>query len=266
MEHVPHHHDRRPGHGLSQRQARRRQRRARELLGARQADLSPRGRSSSRRTATRLRFRHVYVHEIPRDPRPSRRTSCRRRRRAKGSRRSSTAADLAGWTGNTRGYTAENGRIVVHPELGGGNLYTEKDYEDFVLRFEFKLTPGANNGVGVRTPSEGDAAYEGLEIQILEDSAPMYWGLMPNQFHGSVYGIGRRRRLPETRRGMEQGGDHPGEGGRVKVNGTAVIDADLSTATDRKPWTAGIIRGCGGPRAASASWATARRWSSEGSG
>ena len=59
---------------------------------------------------------------------------------------------------------------------GGGNLLTDKEYADFILRFEFKLTPGANNGVGVRTPFEGNAAYEGMEIQVLDDQDKMYKG------------------------------------------------------------------------------------------
>ena len=184
-----------------------------------------------------LRFRNVYVREIPRDPESESTEILSPEEAGEGFAPLFNGRDLAGWTGNTRGYAAENGRIVVHPELGGGNLYTEKDYGDFVLRFEFKLTPGANNGVGVRTPSEGDAAYEGLEIQILEDSAPMYWGLMPYQFHGSVYGI-----APAKRGFLKPAGEWNSEeislaGGRarVKVNDTTVVDADLAAAAASGP-------------------------------
>lgn len=77
--------------------------------------------------------------------------------------------NLDGWTGNKAGYLVENGAIVVHPGEGssGGNLYTEKEFGNFVLRFQFKLTPGANNGIGIRAPLDGDAAYVGMEIQVL---------------------------------------------------------------------------------------------------
>ena len=104
---------------------------------------------------------------------------------------------------------AEDGKIVVHPERGGGNLYTEKEYTDFVLRFEFKLTPAANNGLGIRAPLEGDAAYAGMELQILEDGSPVYWGLQPYQYHGSVYGVvpARRGVLRPVGR-VEQRGGH----------------------------------------------------------
>lgn len=97
--------------------------------------------------------------------------------------------DHTGWVGNLKGYPVTEGMIAVDPKQGGGNLYTEKEYKDFVLRFEFKLTPGANNGIGIRTPKEGDPAYVGMEIQVLDDTAEKYKDLQKWQFHGSVYGI-----------------------------------------------------------------------------
>ena len=46
------------------------------------------------------------------------------------------------------------------------------EYADFSFRFDFKLAAGGNNGVGIRAPLEGDPAYAGMEIQILDDSSP----------------------------------------------------------------------------------------------
>jgi len=98
--------------------------------------------------------------------------------------------NLDGWVGNKQSYRAENGTIVVDPKgKGGGNLYTEKEYSDFNFRFEFQLTPGANNGLGIHAPLEGDAAYVGKELQILDNTAEKYANLKPYQYHGSVYGI-----------------------------------------------------------------------------
>jgi hypothetical protein len=95
-----------------------------------------------------------------------------------------------GWVGNKSSYRAENGMIIIDPKgKGGGNLYTEKEYGDFNLRFEFQLTPGANNGLGIHTPLEGDAAYIGKELQILDNTASKYDKLEVYQFHGSVYGV-----------------------------------------------------------------------------
>src|SRR5690349_14867880 len=67
------------------------------------------------------------------------------------------------------GYGVKDG-VLYCARGGGGNLLTEKDYGDFIFRFEFKLEDGANNGVGIRAPMSGDAAYLGMEIQILEEA------------------------------------------------------------------------------------------------
>lgn len=98
---------------------------------------------------------------------------------------------LDNWQGNTTGYTPDNGTIFVTANYGGsGNLYTKKKYSDFVYRFDFRYeTPGVNNGVGIRTNIGSDAAYDGMEIQILDHDDPIYAGLQPYQMHGSVYGI-----------------------------------------------------------------------------
>jgi len=97
---------------------------------------------------------------------------------------------LAGWVGNKSSYLVKDGMIVIEPKGGGGgNLYTEKEYGNFVLRFEFQLTPGANNGLGIHAPLEGDAAYVGKELQILDNEAEKYASLQAYQYHGSVYGV-----------------------------------------------------------------------------
>jgi hypothetical protein len=98
---------------------------------------------------------------------------------------------LNGWKlvgGHGPGYLVQDARIVC-PADGGGNLFTEKEYANFVFRFEFKLEEGSNNGIGIRAPYEGDAAYQGMEIQILDNDAPRYRKLRAAQYHGSIYDV-----------------------------------------------------------------------------
>lgn len=143
--------------------------------------------------------------------------------------------DLDGWTGNKEAYSAGNGTIVVEPREGsGGNLYTERQYSDFNFRFDFQLTPGANNGLGIRTPLTGDAAYVGMELQILDNTAPVYAELQPYQYHGSVYGV-----IPAKRGYLKPVGEWNSqevivEGTRIKVilNGTTIVDGDISDAAE----------------------------------
>ena len=135
---------------------------------------------------------------------------------------------LEGWTGSTNGYAVEDGAIVCVPDKGG-NLYTEEEFGDFVLRFEFKLTPGANNGLALRAPLQGNAAYVGIELQVLDDTADRYKNLQPWQYHGSVYGV-----VPAKKGSQKPVGEWnqqevicQGRHITVKVNGQTIVDADL---------------------------------------
>lgn len=136
-------------------------------------------------------------------------------------------SDLSGWIGDTKGYQIEEGAIVCKP---GGNLYTKKEYSDFVFRFEFMLTPGANNGLGIRTPNKGDAAYVGMELQILDDSAGIYKNLKPWQFHGSIYGLVAPKRGHQKPVGEWNVQEVTADGSKIKVvlNGETIVDADLA--------------------------------------
>jgi len=143
--------------------------------------------------------------------------------------------DFEGWTGNTIDYEVKNGEIVLNVDNGPshGNLFTQGEYKDFVFRFEFQLTPGANNGLGIRAPLQGDAAYVGMELQILDDDAPIYTDLHPYQYHGSVYGV-----IPAKRGSLKPNGDWNYEevvvkGNQVKVilNGNVITDGDIAVAS-----------------------------------
>ena len=141
--------------------------------------------------------------------------------------------DMTGWTGNTTGYFAKDGKIVCDPGRSGGNLYTADEYGDFIFRFEFKLTPGANNGVGIRAPLSGDAAYQGMEIQILDNTAPKYANLRPYQFHGSIYGVVPAKKGHLKPVGQWNSEEIMAKGPHVVVNlnGTTIVDADIDKAS-----------------------------------
>jgi hypothetical protein len=143
---------------------------------------------------------------------------------------------LNGWTlvnKAGRGYVAQNG-VLTCPADGGGNLFTEKEYADFVLRFEFQLSPGGNNGVAIRAPLDGDAAYVGMEVQILDDSAPGYARLEPSQYHGSIYKVAAARRGALKPAGEWNREEIRAVGRRVTVtlNGVKILDTDLNRITD----------------------------------
>ena len=144
---------------------------------------------------------------------------------------------LAGWTGS-KDYAVEEGAIVCVAG-GKGNLLTEKEYDNFVLRFEFKLTPGANNGLGIRCPlsAQGNLHLDRIELQILDHKAEKYKGLKPYQFHGSVYGIVPAKHDFLKPLGEWNTQEVTANGNQVKVvlNGTTIVDADILAAATPKP-------------------------------
>ena len=96
--------------------------------------------------------------------------------------------DLKGWVGNANGYKAVEGVLICQAKKSkGAKIYTAKEYADFIFQFEFKLTPGANNGVGIRAPLTGNPSKNAFEIQILDNNAKKYAKLKSTQFHGSIY-------------------------------------------------------------------------------
>lgn len=178
---------------------------------------------------SKVAYRDIYVRELPRVT-PSQLTA---QEKAEGFEMLFDGSSLHKWVGNTHDYIPENGVLAVHPtDQGFGDLYTAKEYGDFIFRFEFKLTPGANNGVGIRTPGEGDAAYVGMEIQVLDHFDPIYqpW-LKPYQYHGSVYGVipaKEQHALKPVGEWNEEEIYAKGNYIRVTVNGIVITEGDIS--------------------------------------
>lgn len=139
---------------------------------------------------------------------------------------------LTGWVGDVQGYQAKDGILSCLPGKGnGGNLFTAGEYGDFRFRFEFRLTPGANNGLALRCPLEGKPHGKGYESQILDNSADRYRNLKDSQYHGSLYKlIAAKRGLLKpvgewNRQEVWMKGDHI----RITLNGEVILeDKDLS--------------------------------------
>jgi hypothetical protein len=175
---------------------------------------------------TYVAYRNIYVRDLPSlEP-----TKLSDQEKQQGFKLLFDGTNLDNWVGNKAGYIIQDGAVVVNPQsTSGGNLYTKDEYADFEYRFEFQLTPGANNGLGIRAPLEGDAAYVGMELQILDSEADMYKNLQPYQYHGSIYGV-----VPARRGYLRPIGEWNEEvvvvkGTRVKVilNGETITDADI---------------------------------------
>lgn len=136
--------------------------------------------------------------------------------------------DLSGWkaTGKMDVWGAENGVIYVAGG-GGGWLLTEKEYANFELRLEYKVPKMGNSGVALRTPRQGDPAYVGMEIQILDDAN--WKGLQRWQHTGSIYGVVPARKINNKPFGEWNAMRIVADGPKVLVehNGEVLVDANL---------------------------------------
>ena len=184
---------------------------------------------------SRIAYRDLYIHELE-SVEPTQLTA---EEKAEGFEMLFDGTSLHKWHGNKVDYNVVNGEIAVESRSRGGasigDLYTNEEYGDFIFRFEFKLTPGANNGVGVRSPGEGDSAYVGYEVQILDHYNPIYqpW-LAPYQYHGSLYGIIPAKNRDALKPVGEWNSEEiymKGNYVRVTVNGQVVTEGDIAEAS-----------------------------------
>ena len=179
---------------------------------------------------TFVSYRNIYLRELP----SSAPISLNAQEAKEGFSLLFDGTHINEWTGNTVGYVIKEGALVVNPENGsGGDLFTKNEYGDFIYRFDFQLTPGANNGIGIHAPLQGDAAYLGMEVQVLDSEDPQYANLQPYQYHGSVYGV-----MPAKRGFLRPIGEWNNEeimvkGTKIKVtlNGTVILEGDYMAAS-----------------------------------
>jgi predicted O-methyltransferase YrrM len=176
-----------------------------------------------------IRWRNIYLREVPAEE---------ANRLLRGSDDGFTSVfngkDFEGWAGPVENYEVKDGAIGCK-ENQGGTIYTQEEYTDFVVRFEFKLPPGGNNGLAIRYPGSGDTAYVGMcELQVLDDTARQYAGLDRRQVHGSAYGMAPAHRgyLRPTGQWNYQEVTVIGSTVKVELNGTVILDVDLDTVTE----------------------------------
>ena len=117
----------------------------------------------------------------------------------------------------------------------GGTIYTKQEYGDFVARMEILIPAGGNNGLAIRYPGQGDTAYVGMcELQVLDNESPQYAKLDPRQYHGSAYGMVAAPRgylRPAGQWNFEEV-TVKGSTIRVELNGTVILDCDLSKVSE----------------------------------
>lgn len=196
----------------------------------RKKPLWPKGPIQLQTHGGEIRWRNVYIREIP----PEDANKYLAAKNDEGFLKLFNGQNLNGWLGPVDNYEVKEGAIVCKPGKGG-TIYHKETFDDFAVRLEFKLPPGGNNGLAIRYPGEGDAAYNALcELQVLDNTHEKYKNLDPRQFHGSAYGMAAAERgfLRPVGEWNFQEVIVRGPNVYVELNGTPILDADLSKVKD----------------------------------
>lgn len=192
----------------------------------RKAPLVPQGPIQLQTHGGEIRWRNIKIREIDSDEA----NAILRSHNAEGFTSLSSGQDLSGWAGAVENYELVGGSIRCK-EGKGGVLYTKDQYADFVARIEFKLPPAGNNGLAIRYPGSGDAAYAGMcELQVLDTEHPNYNSIDPRQAHGSAYGMIAAYRGYHRPTGDWNFQEVTVQGTKVKVelNGSLILNGDLA--------------------------------------
>lgn len=154
--------------------------------------------------------------------------------------------DLTGWQavdGPVASWKVEDGLLYCSGG-GGGWLSTDKQFANFEIELEFRVPPGGNSGVFLRAPHQGNPAFAGMEVQVLDDAAKEYEALQPFQYCGSLYGVAAPKMRVSKPDGQWQKMHITCSGRNVKVvlNGTPIVDANLDQHPDKEAEHPGIKR------------------------
>jgi hypothetical protein len=196
--------------------------------------IYPSGQIELQNHGNTLWFDNVYIREIP---------------RGEGWAEIFNGRDLEGWEqvgGSQKSWHVEDG--ILYTDGGeGGWLATAKEYADFELEAEFRVPENGNSGIFIRAPREGNPAFEGSEIQVLDDFGSEYAELKPWQFCGSVYAT-----AAPARRVTRPAGEWQklqiravGQQVEVKLNGFPIVDVNLNDHLDKLADHPGLKRTSG---------------------
>ncbi|MDA1049288.1 MAG: DUF1080 domain-containing protein [Planctomycetota bacterium] len=195
---------------------------------------------------TTVRFRNIVIRDLTStsgvNPNPQAPLETTAQTVFPGSQSLFNGTDLTGWTPMS---TSGNDDDVHQPTTGGWQagdsellcnwlrsswLKSSRQYGDFELQLEYKLLPGGNSGVYIRSPGLGHLSRTGIEVQLLDDDSPSFRNTAADKRTGALWGIA----APTVRVPQPAGQWHliaiRCERPRIQVHldGTEIVDADAT--------------------------------------
>jgi hypothetical protein len=141
---------------------------------------------------------------------------------------------LNGWFSRTPGvmsYAAKDG-CLEWVRGGSGAIVTRDRYDNFILRFDWKIKKDGNSGVWCRAPRDARSSKVGFEFQIMGDSASP----ISNTSTGSIYEVVEPKVKANKKEGEWNTTELVLDGTHYKatLNGKVVQDIDFNSNEELK--------------------------------
>jgi hypothetical protein len=144
-------------------------------------------------------------------------------------------------TANTWAFS-DDGTIFTQ-RGGGGWLMTKREFADFDLRLEIKMSPNADTGIAIRSSLDVDTSFAGTQIQFVDEERSRDW--KPEDRTGGIWDVVAPQKEHVTKPAGEWNEVHVVARGRqvtVEINGALVLDVDLDKYKDRATQKKGFQR------------------------
>jgi hypothetical protein len=136
-------------------------------------------------------------------------------------------------------WSVNNGVLKTEGRAFGFLRYKEREFADFLLHVEYRMSPGANSGIGIRTgefdPSRSKQtrpSYASYEVQLLDDAGKPATAYSS----GSLYRYVAPKKNPVKPAGQWNSVDIECRGPRIRVriNDQDILDIDQTTMAQLK--------------------------------
>ena len=143
--------------------------------------------------------------------------------------------DFTNWVimGDAAGWLVKDGVIHSDGDKGGNWLRSEKTYDDYVLKVEWRVSKNGNSGVFIRATEEGKPWKTGYEVQISNEPRD------GSHCTGSLYAYAGVNPRPDETANVWHQFEITCQGGKISIvsDGVKCVDFDQTTsdATKDKP-------------------------------
>lgn len=157
-------------------------------------------------------------------------------------------SSLDGWTApqNPNAWSVSGKSITCSGGSSSDLWWTDREFADFILKLDFKLSPGANSGVFFRSP-QTTLPRDRMEVQLADDYGESQRAVLPVQRTGAIHAVVPARLRATRRAGQWNSMEIRAEGRkiRVRLNEKIVVDSNFDDFINQFPDRPALARSSG---------------------